>query len=156
MNRGIASTVSLATALLACLSGCGVDSSGTPAAIEVDYSSRPSRAEFIREASEICHRGKQESLERARVSELPLQAEAVRIILPIYQRTVNEVARLEFPLGDYERLTVAIEELQREIHQSGGRFRSPEQFQDLFRSSGRKFRAYGLSACDFQLAGSHT
>lgn len=148
----------LSTGLIAIVIATGCGSGGE--ATGDDSGGEALTAEYVKTASGICSRGAEQAEARAAAYEAktggPTPASAVapgsgvgEAVIPVLERTIVQVARLDISSGDDEELSRFLLLYQDVAHTNQGvPIGSLKQLQGKFRRANAMARNLGLAACE--------
>lgn len=135
-----------AIALVAVLQGCGGSSSST------------TKADFVKEAKNICNKGEQEREELAAklITEFEekeekatpeLQEESVLKLLKVYEKTTGKLAELDQPAGEEQKVEAIIEAREEGAQQAQASPATLLHSAQPLRKAEKLAEAYGLGRC---------
>jgi hypothetical protein len=168
-GRGVAVLAVLGVLVVAAfLAGCGSDSSSnasatdkSPESTAAESTSGPlTKAEFIKQASQICRKGVAKK-EEAVLSLAKLAAEggkppsqqaveklATVVIFPTYNDILDQMAQLEPPQGDEAKIQAIITKYEADLKTAEAEPIKASK-ENLFADANDLGEAYGLESCTF-------
>lgn len=152
-----ASAIIVAVAVLV-LAGCGGDDGAGDETEGIAVSTGSlAKAQFLKQANAICQAGTEEvqagfiaGLRRGQgqTSQDEQAKEIVdEVLVPAYEKQIDEIAALGAPQGDEEEITLILNEIDRALREAESQPLDAIRGANPFASAAKEASAYGLSAC---------
>jgi hypothetical protein len=158
-GRGIAVLVVVALfAVAALVAGCGSDSSTSAAATE-ESSAPLTKADFVKQATQICHQGVKEKekavsdlLEKTASQKGGASSQDVKglmedSVLPTYSDVVDQLGQLSPPKGDQAKLDKILQKYEAALKSVEADPAKAAEGENPFAAADEGAIAYGLEAC---------